>query len=435
MDLTAVRGTRDFLVEEKLLRDHVVGTLRRVFERFGFNPIETPAMENWEVLSSKYAGGDEILKETYKLTDLGKRELGLRYDLTVPVCRVMAANPRLAMPFKRYQIQPVWRDGPIKTGRYREFYQCDADTFGVQGQSADAEVIALAQAAFEELGIPAKLKLNNRQVLDGVLTACGIGQDELTTVILSLDKLEKIGAAEVQKEIESKGIAAAKAKKAVETVRELDALPAAKLLEKLGGMLQDGAGAQGVAELRELLECLKLFGVPDEFYEIRVSLARGLSYYNSTVYEATATGSKITSSICGGGRYDNMVGKFSGKEKVPAVGISLGLDVICEVIKEIGSHSKKTAVEVFVAPVKGQKEAYAIAGALRRAGVNAGVDLSGRALSKSLEYCSKQGIPFVAIVGDREAAQGTVTLRELATGKEETVSAQKAAQTVLAARK
>ena len=202
MDLSPVRGSRDFLVEEKLLRDWAAQRLKSVFERFGFNPIETPAIENWEVLSSKYAGGAEILKETYKLTDQGKRELGLRYDQTVPTCRVLAANPRLAMPFKRYSIAPVWRDGPIKLGRYREFYQCDIDIFGVQSQAAEAEIVAILKAGFDALGIECKLKINNRKVLDGLLESCGVTAEQATPVILSLDKLEKIGAKEVQKEME-----------------------------------------------------------------------------------------------------------------------------------------------------------------------------------------------------------------------------------------
>src|SRR3989338_346838 len=174
MDLSPVKGTRDFLPEEKLLRDYAMAKLKAVFERFGYNPLETPAIEDWDVLSSKYAGGAEILKETYRFTDQGKRELGLRYDQTVPTCRVLANNPRLAMPFRRYQIQPVWRDGPLKVGRYREFYQCDFDIFGVQSQSADAEAIAIIETVFKEFGFKGILKLNNQKILNGLLESCGV---------------------------------------------------------------------------------------------------------------------------------------------------------------------------------------------------------------------------------------------------------------------
>lgn len=424
MDLSPVRGSRDFLVEEKLLRDWAMQRLKTVFERFGFNPIETPAIENWEVLSSKYAGGAEILKETYKLTDQGKRELGLRYDQTVPTCRVLAANPRLAMPFKRYSISPVWRDGPIKLGRYREFYQCDIDIFGVQSQAAEAEIVAVLDAGFDALGIACKLKINNRKVLDGLLESCGVTAEQATPVILSIDKLEKIGAKEVQKEMEEKGVSANSAKKVLELFEELDKLGNDKLMAKLEKTLKSGVGAEGLAELKQLVGYVKLYGIADDFYEIKTSLARGLSYYSSTVIEGYVPGSIIKSSVCGGGRYDEMVGRFSGKGAVPATGVAFGFESICEILKErVASGEKiagvrKTSVEVFVIPIKDQPFAFEVAQELRKQGVNVAIDLLGRNITKNLDYCSKQGIPFAAIIGDKEAAEKKANLRDLESGKE-----------------
>ncbi|MFA6330157.1 MAG: histidine--tRNA ligase [Candidatus Micrarchaeia archaeon] len=436
MDLTPVRGSRDFLVEEKLLRDWAMQRLKSVFERFGFNPIETPAIENWEVLSSKYAGGAEILKETYKLTDQGKRELGLRYDQTVPTCRVLAANPRLAMPFKRYSIAPVWRDGPIKLGRYREFYQCDIDTFGVQSQAAEAEIVAVLKAGFDALGIRCKLKINNRKVLDGLLESCGVSAEQATPVILSLDKLEKIGAKEVQEEMEEKGVSASSAKKVLELFDELDKLGNDELMARLEQIIKTGIGAEGLAELKQLVGYVKLYGIGDGFYEIKTSLARGLSYYSSTVFEGYVPGSIIKSSICGGGRYDEMVGKFSGKEKVPATGVAFGFESICELLKEKAAKGEKiegirrTAVEVFVIPIKDQPFAFEAAQALRAQGVNVAIDLLGRNITKNLDYCGKQGIQFAAIIGDKEAAEKKINLRNLVSGKETLVGLADAAAAV-----
>ncbi|HLD75448.1 MAG TPA: ATP phosphoribosyltransferase regulatory subunit, partial [Candidatus Norongarragalinales archaeon] len=202
MDLTPPRGSRDFLPQEAALREHVTDTLKNAFRRYGFQPLETPILEHLDVLSSKFAGGEEILKETYRLTDQGGRELGLRYDLTVPLCRVFAGN-MLAKPFKRYQIAPVFRDGPLKKGRYREFYQCDVDTLGVESVAAEAELLALTAQAFTSLGLDVVLKVNHRSLLNGLLEHAGVGPEKHHAVLLSMDKLEKIGRKGVLDELVS----------------------------------------------------------------------------------------------------------------------------------------------------------------------------------------------------------------------------------------
>jgi histidyl-tRNA synthetase len=430
MDTEPVRGTRDFLPQEKLLRDYAKAKLASVFERFGYNPIETPAFENWEILASKYAGGAEILKETYRFSDQGGRDIGLRYDQTVPTCRVFANNPRLPIPFKRYQIQPVWRDGPIKLGRYREFYQCDFDIFGVQGQSADAETIAVIQAVYEEFGFKGKLKLNNRKILNGLLELCDVKKEETMPVILSVDKLEKIGAEEVAKEMEGRGVPPATAKKVLKLFFELDSLGNGKVMPRLKELLKSGEGLEGVKEMEELLDYLDIYGVNSGFYEIKTTLARGLTYYNSAIYEGYIDGSPIKSSICGCGRYDNMVGEFAGKGKVPATGGSFGFEVICEALKLRGEKVRKSVVEAFVIPVKGREEAFAAASKLRGLGVNASIDLLERSVSKNLEFCSKQEIPFAVIVGEKEAKAGKVTLRDMKSGEEKMLEAEEAAEKI-----
>ncbi|MFH0835894.1 MAG: histidine--tRNA ligase [Candidatus Micrarchaeota archaeon] len=413
--LQAPRGTRDFKPAEAGLRLAISEKLRCVFERYGFVPLETPVLEKMEVLSSKYAGGSEILKETYQLEDQGGRKLGLRYDLTVPLCRVVAGDASLPKPFKRYQIAPVFRDGPLKTGRYREFVQCDVDTIGAGGMIADAEILALVADAFNELGFKVVIKVNNRKFLNGLLDAAGVPENKRMNAILSLDKLEKIGVKGVTGELKEKGLS-----KQAGALLSLVAEKDVKILEK---KVASAEGKEGLAELNELFDYLKAFGVKN--FEFVPSLARGLAYYTGTVFEVYLVDSKLSSSVAAGGRYDDLVGLFAGsKDKVPAVGISFGLDVLFEAFKEAGkADASASTVRVFVIPFKETvKEAAGVCAELRKAGVNAAMDLMGRGVSKNIDFASKQGIPFVVFVGKQELEQGKVKLRDLKTGNEELVS-------------
>ncbi|NUN11299.1 histidine--tRNA ligase [Candidatus Micrarchaeota archaeon] len=409
MDLTAVRGSRDFLPSEKILRNSAVAKLSSVFESYGFNPLETPALENIEVLSSKFAGGEEILKETYQLEDQGKRKLGLRYDLTVPLARLIAGNS-FPMPFKRYAIDKVWRDGPLKAGRYREFVQCDVDVLGVKSVSAEAELMALAQDAFRKLGLSVVVKVNSRKLLNGVLQKAGVSKDKEASFILSLDKLEKIGVSGVKKELVDKGFS------------EKIVVNALKLLEskKLSDYSKIGnADAEaGFNELKEFFEFLNEFNV--KIVEFSPTLARGLNYYTGIVFEAFLKDSEIKSSIAAGGRYDELIGKFSGRGEVPAVGISFGLDVLCEELKK--TESKQSVVNVLVIPFKTLPQAIALTQTLRSNGVNALVDLNEKGVSKNLDFASKQGISFVIFCGEQELKSGKFKVRDMSSGKEELLS-------------
>ncbi len=420
--LVAPRGTRDFLFEEKILRDEVTDKLRSVFERYGFSPFETPAFEKWEVLSSKYAGGAEILKEAYRFKDQGKRELGLRYDFTVPLCRIIASNPSLALPVKRYAIGTVWRDGPIKLGRYREFVQCDVDTVGCKSGVADAEIVSLLCDAFTSLGIQYVVKVNNRKLLEGLLESLGVKEGNTEAVILSIDKLAKVGRQAVKGELIEKGLSIPVSEKIVGTIMELSELDAENVLAKCEKLIGKNAKAkQGLTELEEVFDFIEGFE-KDGNVTIDVSLARGLAYYTGTIIEVYCRNSEITSSIAGGGRYDELIGKFAGRESIPAVGVSFGLDVICEVLKLQGQKGKrKTVVDLFVIPIKTIPQCIAVCGAFRAAGVNTSIDLMSRSISKNLEYASKQGIRFAAIVGPKEAEAKKLTLRNLETGEEKFV--------------
>jgi len=218
MTLQLPKGTRDLKPEEAIVRNKIVSTLREVFELYGYSPLETPVFERYDVLASKYAGGAEILKETFKLKDQGKRELGLRYDLTVPMCRFVGMNPNIKMPFKRYAIGEVFRDGPVEKARYRQFTQCDVDVVGIKGMTADAEVVALTQRAFKKLGFDTVIKINNRKLLNDLLLYAGVKKEKLDTVILTIDKLEKFGLDSVKKELKDKKIDNSVIKKTIDVI-------------------------------------------------------------------------------------------------------------------------------------------------------------------------------------------------------------------------
>ncbi|MBI5228498.1 histidine--tRNA ligase [Candidatus Micrarchaeota archaeon] len=419
-DFSPPRGTRDFGPSEKMQRDWIVQTLKTVFETYGFAPLETPALEKWETLSSKYAGGKEILKEMYSLTDQGGRKLGLRYDLTVPLCRFIAQNPKLAKPFKRYQIAPVWRDGPIKLGRYREFWQADVDTVGIESLAADAEVLSLALAVFKELGLDAFIKVNNRKLLDGLLDFAGVAPENRGAIILSLDKLDKIGKEGVLAELEQKGLAK-------ESVEKLVGLLECKTIAAFEQMSLNEGGREGVKELKELFRYLDCFEAEKTRTRFAPSLARGLSYYTGTVFEVFLQNSAIKSAVAAGGRYDELIGNFTGRERIPATGISFGIDVLMDAMKiRLKSDKKQFRMLLYVIPIKTLGDSIKIVQAFRNAGIPAGIDLLGRGLSKNLEYASKSGVRFAAIAGEKELEQGRIRVRDMESGEEKELSVQEA---------
>jgi histidyl-tRNA synthetase len=401
MELQLPRGMRDFPPEEKILRDEVISVLKGIFELYGFSPLETPVVERWEVLSAKYSGGEEILKETFKLTDQGGRQLGLRYDLTVPLARFVGMNPTIKRPFKRYQIGTVYRDGPIKKGRTREFYQCDADIVGSSSPLADAECVQLALDVFEKLGIDVEVKINNRKVLYELAQAAEIPEELTEAAILSLDKLEKIGPDGVLREMIERGIARVSAERFLLGAQDREALK----------------NGDGYRELEPVLSALQ-----DPRVVWTPSLARGLSYYTGTIYEVYAKNSSVTGSLAAGGRYDNMIGQFlGGSEKIPAVGISFGLEPILEVLKEKHPNRimRKTVTQVYVIPFKTLlAEGRAICQQLRRAGIKTDIDFSAKGISDGLKYANAYEIPFVVIVGPDEVAAGKVKLRDMRSGEE-----------------
>tara|TARA_B100000315_G_scaffold156301_1_gene144855 strand:+ start:741 stop:2024 length:1284 start_codon:yes stop_codon:yes gene_type:complete len=416
MPLQLPKGTRDLKPEESIVRNKIVDTLKEVFEIYGYGPLETPAFERYDILASKYAGGAEILKETFKFEDQGKRELCLRYDLTVPMCRFVGMNPNIKLPFKRYAIGEVFRDGPVEKARYRQFTQCDVDIVGITGMTADAEIITLTSRAFKKLGFDVLIKVNNRKLLNDLLLNAGVKKGKLETVLLSIDKLEKFGLETVKKELKQKKID----NKAVNNIIKIINIKGTNndKINKIKKLLKD---SEGVDEVIELISLLKILNVNAEF---DISLARGLTYYTGTVMEVYLKNSKVKTSVCAGGRYDKIIGSFLGKGDYPAVGISFGLDRIYDAYVEKSEAGQKTVTRVYIIPINTFKESLKIAEELRNENVNVDIDLAGKGPSKNLQYANSLGIPYVLFVGKEELRQGKVKLKDMNSGKERMMNAE-----------
>jgi len=408
-----VKGTRDFLPEEMILRQQVLNKIKDVFEIFGFQPLETPALETWEVLSAKGAGGEEILKETYVFEDKGKRKIGLKYDQTVPLARVIASNPNLSLPFKRYQIQNAWRYGDIAKDRFREFLQADIDIVGSESMLADAEIIACAISCFNSLGFKKFLvRINNRKILSEIIKYSGVGKDKTMDAFRAIDKLPKIGLENVKKELLDRDIEKKSAEKIMEII-EIDGTPE-NVLNKSEKIIGKN---EGIEEMKQIISYLKQLNTEPKF-KIDLSLARGLDYYTGPIFEVIAE--EGIGSVAGGGRYDKMIGLFSGKD-VPATGISLGIERVIEVMKERKMiEAKKSNVKVFVIAVndKVRDKVLEVVQKLRNNSVSTDYDLRSRSLSKQLSYANSLGIPNVVIIGEKELESKCVRLRRMVSGKE-----------------
>ena len=411
LELMNARGTRDTLPAEQIVKEKIAAVLKETFELYGFSPLETPILERYDILSAKYAGGEEILKETFRLHDQGKRELGLRYDLTVPLARVIGMNPQLKMPFKRYAMGYVFRDGPVSLARYRQFTQCDIDIVGSMAMAADAECITIAHDAFRNLGFDALIRISSRKLLSDIMEKAGIPQSRREGAILSIDKLERFGKGTVEKELEEKGIS----KEAAAGIFSIIGQSGSNA-EKLAAIVKEIGESEGSRELKDLMELLDALKIS---YDFDPSLARGLSYYTGTIFEAFLKESKVKSAVCSGGRWDNLIGEFLGRGDFPAVGLSFGLDRIFDACMEKKKDTPKTVTQLYLIPIGNQKDAYPIARQLREKGIKTEMDLNQRGVTKNLKYASSLGIPFVAFAGEDELRQKKLKLRNMMSGAEE----------------
>lgn len=397
------RGTRDLLPEDMLKRQFIVDKARNVFEQWGFDPLETPAFEDFALLTAK--SGPAIRDEIYYFKDKSDRELGLRFDFTVPMCRVVASNPNLPRPFRRYQLGTVWRYDRPGAGRYREFFQADIDIVGASGPEADVEVVACACSVLQSIGISNfYVRINNRKIIGSFLGTLDV---DSVSAMRTIDKLEKIGAEAVEEELKGKGVSEDKIKSIMKFIR-------LKEIDKIEPFMKDEKGKEGVDELYILAKGLEKFNFA---VEIDMSMVRGLEYYTGNIFEIMQKDGNLT--ITAGGRYDNMIEAFGGKP-TPATGISLGVDRLAALIQlELGS----TKVGVYVANVDEKSKAVCmdIARQLRELGVNTEYDVMDRPLGKQLEYVNSKGIRYAIVVGEKEAKSGIVKLRNMASGGEKEV--------------
>ncbi|HLD19168.1 MAG TPA: histidine--tRNA ligase [Candidatus Nanoarchaeia archaeon] len=416
------RGTRDFLPSEQILRQKIMGKLRTVFERFGYSPLDTPALERFETLSAKYAGGEEILKEAFRLKDQGERELGLRYDLTVPLARVVTMHPDLKMPFKCYHIDKVWRDGPVSAGRYREFMQCDVDVIGSSSRAADAEMIQITDMGFVELGLEVEIRVNSIHVLNGIMSQAGIPAEKRQTTILTLDKLAKAGEEAVRAELREKGVS-------VEQTNSLFELAqvSGSNEEKLNKLREKIHSSEEKKGLQEIHEILLLLSHPKNKVVFDPSLARGLSYYTGIVVETFLVDSEIKSAVCSGGRYDGLIGSMAGTgRQYPAVGISFGLDRIFDAMHH---EATKTVTQALVIPIGTEQKIQHMASELRKNSINTEIAFE-KGLSKALDYANSIKIPFCVIAGEKELSENKVKLKNMETGEENLVALHEAIEII-----
>jgi histidyl-tRNA synthetase len=418
-----LKGMRDFLPERMIVRQHVMGTLRTVFERHGFEPIDTPALEYYETLTGKY-GEDERL--IYHFEDHGGREIGLRYDLTVPLARFVAQHRNeLVFPFKRYHIGPVWRADRPQKGRYREFWQCDADIVGTKSMLADADVVSIVIESLAAINMPNfVVHINHRKLLESLALYAGVSEDRAGSVYRAIDKLGKIGESGVVKELEAAGVDASTAGRIVDLV-SISGPPDAVLStvsERLSGI---SLAREAIADLEDLFEFLAALGAAPEHYVFDLALARGLEYYTGPVFETTVDEPKI-GSLGGAGRYDTLVGMFSGQD-IPATGMSLGLERIIDVVEELGLlHLPTTVSDVFVTIFSPESvdESLAVAARLRASGIRTEVYMEDhRDLGRQFRYASRRGIPFAVVIGPEEASRGVVSVRDMSTSEQIEVAA------------
>jgi histidyl-tRNA synthetase len=437
------KGTRDFSPEIMVKRNYIFGIIKQAFERFGYMPLETPSMENVETLTGKY--GDEGDKLIFRILDSGDylKEVGddtlqtrnlnqltksiaekaLRYDLTVPFARYVVMNQnKIAFPFKRYQIQPVWRADRPQKGRYREFYQCDADVVGSDSLLNEVELVQIFDEVLTKLKVPSTIKINNRKILYGIAEVAGIA-DRMMEMTIAIDKLDKIGEDGVIQELRGREFS----DDSINVIKGLFGMTGdnESRLNAISVMLRGSeTGQKGVEELKSIFKDVQTLGLNDCEMELDITLARGLNYYTGAIFEVKAKNVQM-GSICGGGRYDDLTGIF-GLKGVSGVGISFGADRIFDVMSELNvfpSGTDSTTQVLFVNFGK-TEELYCmkLLRDIRKAGINAEIFPEAAKMKKQFKYADDKGIPFVATVGTDEMSKGQVSLKNMKTGDQKMIS-------------
>ena len=435
------KGTRDFGPEEMIRRNYIFDTIKGVFRLYGFQPLETPAMENLSTLLGKY--GDEGDKLLFKILNSGDFlsgvsdeqlhgnpnalstrlcEKGLRYDLTVPLARyVVQHQGEISFPFKRYQIQPVWRADRPQKGRYREFYQCDVDVIGSRSLINEVELIEIVEKVFAKLGIAVTLKMNNRKILYGIAETIGHA-DKMMDITIAIDKLEKIGIEAVNAQLRENGISEA-AVQALQPILSLSGSNRDKLKQLRGVIGASETGLKGIEEMETIFDYSEALGTSLEI-ELDLSLARGLNYYTGAIFEVKSKDFAI-GSICGGGRYDDLTGIF-GMPNMSGVGISFGADRIYDVMTGLDLFPPEASgtTKVLLLNFGGEEEraALKLTKSLREADIACEIYPENAKMKKQMEYANRRGVPYVAILGSDELAAGTVTVKNMGSGEQQSIA-------------
>jgi len=447
------KGTRDFGPEQMAKRSFIIESIKKVFQRYGFQPLETPAMENLSTLTGKYGDeGDQLLFKILNSGDYLKdadqtklearnsklltseiSEKGLRYDLTVPFARYVVMNRHeITFPFKRYQIQPVWRADRPQKGRYREFYQCDADVVGTDSLVCEAEIILMIKDAFKALGIlDYSIKINHRGILSGLAEIIGSKENE-TSLFVAIDKLDKIGEEKVREELRAKNFIDDNLNLLFE-ILNLKGTTQEKIDFLLQKFSSSEKGKKGIKDFTEVLSIVKNFGSDENHIEFDISLARGLSYYTGCIFEVKINNVGI-GSVSGGGRYDNLTAVFDSKEKSSGVGFSFGIDRIYDAMEELKIFPKATTVSstLLIAHLDDEAFQYGlqIIQTFRERGIASEIYPDKAKIKKQMEYADKKKIPFVIVLGSEEVKTQMLTLKKMESGEQQKLPLEEAAQAI-----
>lgn len=422
IDPKILKGFRDFLPEKQIARERMIDTIKASYESFGFDPFETPALEYADILTGKY--GDEGDKLMYRFRDNGDRDVALRYDLTIPLARVMAQNGDLKKPFKRYQVSPVWRADNPQKGRFREFYQCDADIVGSNSPLADAEILALAANTLKRLGVKDfVIRINSREIISSFYDSLGLTSDQKTLAIRAVDKIDKIGVEGVKKEL----VSAKFSDEVVDSIIEfaavsIDALSNRDELDNLIAQKEFSPIEESVKKLLTIVESAALLA-PDTAFVLDFSIARGLDYYTGLIFETNLTDAPTYGSVLSGGRYDGLIGMFSNRP-IPAVGASIGLDRLIAALDELKLiKEQKTVAKIIVVNFDETltDEYLKMSSELRESGLNTIVYFETTDLKKQLAYANDKGIQYALLYGANEAKEEKVIIKNLMKGTQEVV--------------
>lgn len=413
MKIQNVKGGYDFLPNEQKIRNYINEIIIKNFKLYGFKSIETPILCYYDMLSDKYDEENDILKEIYRLKDQGNRKLGLRYDLTVPFAKFIALNKNnITFPFKRYEIAKVFRDGPVKVGRDREFIQCDADVVGIKGQFIEAELLSIFVKTFKELDIDIYIKYNSRKLMTGLILESGIDEDLIQSVTTLIDKKDKVTNDEFIQMLIDLGMDNNKVNKLVELFN--------LKLEELTSEFKNSSNKlinEGLEDVNNLYNYLSKLNISD-LCMFDITLARGQNYYTGNVFEVYDKEQRIKGSIAAGGRYDKMIANFiDDGEEYPTVGISFGLSAIYEILKNKFDNSI-SETDIYIIPMNTEAESLTIANELRENGYTVEVEMNNRKLKKSLDYANKEGIKYVIIIGSNELETGNIIIKDMINGND-----------------